>query len=149
MGLRGLRVVRKHHLSALSGAILIGALAVALTSPGFEIADSTTAEQASAAPEPALPLPALGNAPAPVYEERWLVYFIVESVEQIRLLNATMRSDAFFIAEQGLPPMRTTFVDYLLFNTPEEEAWGARFLNQMAEVAFFEGYNLQIVDLTQ
>ena len=148
--LRSLRLVRCHHFSMISAAILVTALTVALTSSGFEIADGPEPRPAAAAANPGIgptagPMPAGGS----MAQARWLVYYIVESEEQIDELKAAIRSDAIYLIQQGLPPLPLTWVYYLLFDSPEEEAHGARFLNQVIESAPSEGYNVKIVDLTR
>jgi hypothetical protein len=145
----------------VSTAVLLGALTVALTSTSFEIADGRETQAAGswcsgaqlcvpAAGAAAHALPASPDASATASSQtRTVVYFIVDSVEQIGVLKDTLRGDTVYLVQQGLPPMPPAEIHYLLFDTPEAESFGARFLMDTVESAPREGYTVQIVDLTR
>ncbi len=143
VGLRALRVARRHHFSILTAAVLIGALAVVLTNAGF-----TRPATAPSVPAAAV-LDAAPSLSLPSTDQDLLIYYIVDSLDEIDGIRNAMRGDMSYLQEQGLPPLEHTGVYFLLFQTPEEEAQGARLLTQIAEMAPLEGFNLQVVDLTR
>ena len=81
--LRGRRLVARHHFSLLSGAIIAGALVVAMTS-------SSLGDK----PRPALQPPPAGavlldsrpTVPLPPAPDRLLVYYLIDSPEQQRTI---------------------------------------------------------------
>ena len=145
---RGLRTLQRHHLSLLSLAVLATALAVALTNSGFEVESGSIApaEAANSAPSTSANAMLLPTKPA---GDRVEVYYIVDSVDQIDRLKAARQNDALYLTQQSLPPLPPADVYFLLFDSPETEAIGSHFLSQLAEAAPYEGFRLEIVDLTR
>jgi hypothetical protein len=132
----------------MSFAVLAAVLAVALTSSGFEIEGGPTAPaEAANNPPPVISNEVvLATMPA---SERVEVYYIVDSVDQIDRLKTARRNDAVYLAQENLPPLPSVDVYFLLFDSPETESIGSHFLNQLAESAAYDGFRLEIVDLTR
>ncbi len=141
--LRGLRVARRHHFSLLSAAVLSIALVITLGGTGFGFGASETTRPITAAADTPLLLPQ-----SPVASPN-LVYYIVDNVDEIRVLKTAIRNDSIYLIEAGLPPLPPVSVYFMLLDTPQREADGARFLTQIAELAPIEGFSLRVVDLTR
>jgi hypothetical protein len=149
LGLRSLRVVRRHYFSLLSAAVLGVALMLTLSHSGI---DSTRAE-APVTPEP--PAPAVRTAPsssptptpAPEPPSRLLVYYVVDSEEQKQVLELAILSHTLDQAQRGtLGLAAPTFRYFLIARNADEEAQAIIFLDDLATMAPNEGYALRVVD---
>ena len=139
--LRGKRTVTRHYLSILSAVVLWLALAVALTDGRLAPHDGTGG--ASSRVSAAAPLAYLPSAPP---QTGWVIYYIVESLEQMNSLGTVIRGESIYRDVEGAPP---TAVYFLIFDTPEQEAAGARLIAHVVELAPLQGFNLNVIDLTQ
>jgi hypothetical protein len=135
----------RHHFSLLSAAVLIAALAIALTSSSFSVPSGNAPGAAS---EAAMLLDRRQTVALPPPEERLLVYYLIDSLDQQRSILNAMANDAIYRGMFGVPELETT-VSFLYLKTPSDEAHAARIIHQVAESAPYEGFQLKVVDLTQ
>lgn len=153
IGLRGLRVVRRHYFSLASAAILGAALALTLSHSGIEPTRAAAPSTESTAGTPTRPATPAGQAtaaapsPTPVPPSRLLVYYVVASEEEKDILELAIRSHALDQAHRGTlnlePP---TFRYFLIVRDPHEEAQAIMYLDDLAVLAQTEGYRLLVVD---
>ena len=142
--LRGKRTVTRHYLSILSAVVLWLALTVALTDGRLAPHDGgPQAGEASSRVSAAAPLAYLPSAPP---QTGWVIYYIVESLEQMNSLGTVIRGESVYRDVEGAPP---TAVYFLIFDTPEQEAAGARLIAHVVDLAPLQGFNLNVIDLTQ
>jgi hypothetical protein len=148
--LRLLRGGRRHYFSLVSAAVLLVALTLAMTSGGFEAGDKSQPDPAEAAFATSTgPAPTGVQPPATANQTQVAIYYLVDSVDQIRAMQTVLRNDTFYLVQAGLPPMPPVERYFLLFDTPEDEAIGAHFLSQVTDSAALEGYTVHIVDMTR
>src|SRR5690606_8970994 len=146
--LRSLRVVKRHHFSLVSGAVLTGALLVAMTSSALETGNGPAPEPqavATAAPE-ASPMPTATGPAAADSTWRTIVYYIVESDAQAAQLYSARRGDLLYMEALGLPLPRTQ-VQYLQFDSAQEEVDTQRLLYELSTVAHMFQVEVKVVDL--
>jgi hypothetical protein len=141
--LRTVSLVRHHYFSLVSAIILAGAGVLAVTGGDFGDGTSQAGPAVQSTREP-LQTVVAGSRQT---QARRLIYYIVDSEEQQAEMQAAMRGD--------MATLRNTVgydygqVVYLLLDTPAEESFWARFLNELVESAPREGYELRIIDLRQ
>ena len=133
----------------LSAGVLGGALAVALTSASFDMPDRTSAQ--AGGPAVQHPLTA-ALAPASTHRAetmspRVFVFYVVDSPTRQNEIEMALQSDTSFHGQNNFQPRILTFHDFLLVQTPEEEAETMEFLRDMVDVGPMEGFHVRVVDL--
>jgi hypothetical protein len=141
--LRTRSLVRHHYFSLISAVVLGGAGVLAVTGGDFGDGSSLAGPAIQASDQTAS---SVIQAPRKTQARR-MIYYIVDSREQLVEMQAAMRGD--------MATLRSTAdydygqVVYLLLDSPSEESFWARFLTGLVESAPRDGYELRIIDLRQ
>ena len=146
LGLRCLRVVRRHYFSVLSGGVLGAALILAVTSSSFSVKQPAIAQ--SGQPEPGLiqstvaagAIPPTGSAVSP----RVLIYYLISAGEQRQEMEAAIWNHA---AAVSIQPRVQTLRDFVLIPSEEAEREIFQHLRQAIAIGEYDGYRVQVVDL--
>jgi hypothetical protein len=140
--LRTRSLVRHHYFSLISAVVLGGAGVLAVTGGDFGDGSSLAGPAIQASDQTASSV-----IQARKTQARRMIYYIVDSREQLVEMQAAMRGD--------MATLRSTAdydygqVVYLLLDSPSEESFWARFLTGLVESAPRDGYELRIIDLRQ
>ena len=149
LGLRCLRVARKHHFSLVSLAILGATLTITLTSSSFEIQGN--APSAAAALSATASLPVASPAPAQPastsdVEPRSVVYYFVSSQQQIDDMHQALHRDLVDEALVDYKPLHNVTRVFILVGDHRDEGDALELLRQQALIPA-DGYVVRVVDL--
>jgi hypothetical protein len=146
--LRGLRVVRRHHFSLLSLAILGATLTIALTSSSFEIQGNAPSEAAALPPAPQSTTTAGFTQPVSTAdpETRSVVYYFVSSQDQINDMHQALHRDLVDDALVGYKALHNVTRVFILVEDYRDEGDALELIRQQALMPM-DGFTVQMVDL--
>jgi hypothetical protein len=151
LGLRALRIARRHYVSLVSAAVLAVAATVALTSASFELPSTEGGAAPPPAQEQALQLPAAAPTATPTataastrLPRQVLVYLVSDRAEGDRLI---LTHNRLVWDNVIVEPFQDVIVRYLIAGTPETEATAIGSLNYFIEIAQLHDDDLRIIDL--
>ena len=155
--LRAWRLVRRHYLTFVSGAVFVGVLVTVFTSAGFGVEesprDTAGTEEADASSNPVLPVSAASATAAGVLAYRPrprsypVIYYLVDSEEQQYAMEQAIQSDTARRVRQGPNDPANADRQILLVTTAEEERQTTIFILDIAYAAAAEGVSVMVVDL--
>lgn len=142
-----LRIARRHYLSVVSLAVLTIALALAMTSGGFDGARPSPGTSAAApAPRPrAVVVPATAPANHPP-DEKSVVYYFIDSPEVRQAMEMAIHRDITDESLRDYAPLHSVSRVFIMIEDARDEAEALEFLRQLA-IAPPDGANVRVVDL--
>ena len=149
LGLRALRLIRRHYVSMISAVVLSVAGGVALTSASFELPDTTPEAGAGAAPAAILADAAVRASPAPLVRparqrRQAIIYLVMDETQGDHLVE----THSNLIWDNHMTEdYQSLAVDYLVANSPETESDAIRELNYYIEMAAMRHVDLRVIDL--
>jgi hypothetical protein len=147
--LRSLRIVRHHYFSLLSAGVLGVTLVAALTSGSFELQDD--ASSAAAEPTPSLqPTANLGPVPSgatPVTAAHTVVYYFVDSQEQLNSLYGALHRDLVDEALVDYKPLHEVTRVFMLVEDHPDEEEALELIREQSRHPPNNGTVIQFVDL--
>lgn len=148
--IRCLRTVRRHHFSMLSVGVLGATLAVALTSSSFELASERRTEGVvSEAVEASSSAPAQSGFVATSTEARprVVVYYVIDSEEQRRAIQAAVQADVNHFTQQNPASLPQIYRDFIWARDAGEESQARDFIYDLSILAETQDYQFKVVDL--
>jgi hypothetical protein len=148
--LRTLRVLRRHHLSLISAAVLAVAAVFALSGTSFETR--------AAAPSEAVVLP-LQTAPAtatarsvppqatPAPDPPSFIYYFIDSQEKLSEIHGALHRDLVDEALISYKPLHNVTRIFILIEDSRDEAEALELLRQHANAPPNDGSTVRVVDL--